>query len=267
MCIATFKLLQDEEDEMDGQPSNVMITGTKIMPQITFEAESKRSDSDDDRSPSRDEKEHKHAHSTNGASGDGEDFNHHNTGNKVQSHALHSTGSNKVQSHVLSPTKEGNIKTTGGISREEAEGGGVQPALLHSGPLLGNLPAFGKNQASPKKFQSEMDAALNQSNPPFHTSSLFGMPNGSMKAPSKKADDKNGAKKKKKRPQDDVPKDIPPEFLCQLTQRPMSDPVKTIYGNHYDRTAIVNWLNTQGKICPLTGTYFRTLSNNVSFEG
>lgn len=43
----------------------------------------------------------------------------------------------------LSPMKEGVIRTTGGLTREEAEGGGVQPALLHSGPLLGtqSLPS------------------------------------------------------------------------------------------------------------------------------
>lgn len=153
---------------------------------------------------------------------------------------------------VLSPMKEATIKTTGGVSREEAEGGGVQPALLHSGPLLGNLPAFGKNVTSPKKFQTDVDHALLSSNP--HSGGIFGNPVGpGMKSPSKRADDKSGGKKKKRKQHDDVPKDTPAEFLCQLTQRPMSEPVKTIYGNTYDRTAIMNWLSTQGKICPLTG--------------
>jgi hypothetical protein len=46
---------------------------------------------------------------------------------------------------------------------------------------------------------------------------------------------------------------MPPEYLCQLTRKPMSDPVKTIYNNVYDRAAISKWLSTQGKICPLTG--------------
>jgi hypothetical protein len=124
---------------------------------------------------------------------------------------------------------------------------------------LGNLPAFGKSQVSPKKFQAEVDQALQQADrpAPFRTgnaNSLFGNAGSGAKNPSMRADDKNAGKKKKsKRPAEDVPKDTPPEFICQLTQRLMSEPVKTIYGNVYDRTAIVNWLNTQGKICPLTG--------------
>jgi hypothetical protein len=131
------------------------------------------------------------------------------------------------------------------------------PCLPHFLCSAGNLPAFGKNQTSPKKFQAEVDQALQQADrpAPFRTgnaSSLFGA-GGSVKNPSMRADDKTAGKKKKKRPADDVPKDTPPEFICQLTQRLMSEPVKTIYGNVYDRTAIVNWLNTQGKICPLTG--------------
>jgi hypothetical protein len=124
---------------------------------------------------------------------------------------------------------------------------------------VGNLPAFGKNQVSPKKFQSEVDQALRDKPAPFRTgnpNSLFGGAGGvpsAGRAPSLKADDKTAGKKNKKRPQEDLPKDTPAEFVCQLTHRLMSEPVKTVYGNVYDKTAIVNWLNTQGKICPLTG--------------
>lgn len=162
---------------------------------------------------------------------------------------------------VLSPMKEATIKTTGGVSREEAESGGVQPALLHSGPLLGNLPAFGKNTASPKRFQTDIDHALLSNNKANSSNGgIFGNPAGpGMKSPSKRADDKSAGKKKKRKAHDDVPKDTPAEFLCQLTQRPMSEPVKTIYGNTYDRTAIMNWLSTQGKICPLTGAHLNCL--------
>jgi hypothetical protein len=196
---------------------------------------------------------------------------------------------------AVAPTREAVIRNSGGTTREEAEAGGAQPALLHSGPLLGahnlstksiglstrlrpvfnrygcafcyllycdcvgNLPAFGKNQVSPKKFQSEVDQALRDKPAPFRTgnpNSLFGGAGGvpsAGRAPSLKADDKTAGKKNKKRPQEDLPKDTPAEFVCQLTHRLMSEPVKTVYGNVYDKTAIVNWLNTQGKICPLTG--------------
>lgn len=50
-----------------------------------------------------------------------------------------------------------------------------------------------------------------------------------------------------------VPADMPKHFLCELTQKPMSEPVQTRYGNVYDKTAIMQWFATQGHICPLTG--------------
>jgi hypothetical protein len=59
--------------------------------------------------------------------------------------------------------------------------------------------------------------------------------------------------KKKKKPAAESYANMPEEFLCQLTRKPMSEPVKTKYGNVYDKAAILKWLNTQGKICPLTG--------------
>jgi hypothetical protein len=166
------------------------------------------------------------------------------------------SASDAKASDAVAP-KEAVIKTAGGITREEAEEGG--PALLHSGPRLGNLPAFhagGNTHASPKKFQTDLDTALNFNNTASSTNSnsLFGANASPTKTPSLRADDKTaGGKKKKNGPSEEVPKDMPKEFLCQLTQRPMSDPMSTPYGNVYDRTAIINWLQTQGKICPLTG--------------
>ena len=49
------------------------------------------------------------------------------------------------------------------------------------------------------------------------------------------------------------PTDVPPEFVCELCQKQMSDPVKSVYGNVFEKNAIENWLKTQGHICPLTG--------------
>ena len=230
---ATFQLLtggdDDEEDDVLASSERHAATssGTKTMASIKFEPHSSSA-----------------AQSKGAVSEDSEE---------KSAKAAHTTTS-RGDRGVLSPMKEATIKTTGGVSREEAEGGGVQPALLHSGPLLGNLPAFGKNNASPKKFQTDIDHALLSNNAASHNGGIFGNPAGpGMKSPSKRADDKSGGKKKKKKAHDDVPKDTPVEFLCQLTQRPMSEPMKTIYGNVYDRTAIMNWLSTQGKICPLTG--------------
>jgi len=217
-----------KKEEEEDKSSDVIISGSKIMPSMKFEpAESKQSSNSEE----------------------GKRDNDDNDRNR--------DNDSKEDSVALSPTKEAVIRTTGGLTREEGEAGGVQSQLLHSGPLLGNLPAFGKKQASPTKFQREVDQALSDKPAPFRTgnpNALFGAAPGA-RPPSMRADGKSGGTKNKKHnnPADEVPKDTPPEFICQLTQRVMSDPMKTIYGNVYDRTAIVNWLNTQGKICPLTG--------------
>ena len=152
----------------------------------------------------------------------------------------------------------GVIKKKGGISVEEPEGG----RLIHSGPMLGNLPALNSNKLSPtKNFQSEVDSVLTESNKSIAAAaaardpnSLFGSTSiaGRAKNPSRKADDKL-RKRKDNRHDNDIPADIPEEYLCQLTRRPLSDPMKTIYGHVFDKTAITNWLHSQGKICPLTG--------------
>lgn len=124
--------------------------------------------------------------------------------------------------------------------------------LLHSGPILGDLPNLTPSKSSPTKhLNQDVDAALNLDSKPS-SSGLLSTPTGN---PSRKADDKK-AKKKKKVTTNDVPPDIPKEYLCQLTKKPMSEPMKTIYGNIYDKTAIMNWFSSQGRICPLTGMPF-----------
>ena len=167
------------------------------------------------------------------------------------------------------------VPVAGKISQDEGEGGGNP--LLHSGPMLGNLPSLGvagsSNPASTQKSsplkgsfnQSELDAALSYgSGRNQHGGGIFGNTGSPTQqstggagtdGPSRRADDKSKQVGKKRRGpyREKVPKDMPSRFICQLTQRPMSDPVQTRYGNIYDRTAIVNWLSSQGKICPLTG--------------
>jgi hypothetical protein len=142
------------------------------------------------------------------------------------------------------PRKEREVKQSRGSQQDE---------YLHSGPMLGNLPSLTPSKSSPSKNQqSDLDVALSLDK--RATGTLLGSPTDRpTKTPSKKADDKS---KKPKKIKDTAPPDMPKEFLCQLTQKPMSEPMKTVYGNVYDKTAIYDWFQTQGRICPLTGKTF-----------
>lgn len=98
-------------------------------------------------------------------------------------------------------------------------------SLLHSGRVLGDLPSLASKRSSPGK--------------PFESS-------GKVSSSSKK-------NKKKNRRRNDLPKDAPPGYLCELSQRLMSDPVRSTYGNVFERAAIASWIRDQGQICPITG--------------
>jgi hypothetical protein len=144
------------------------------------------------------------------------------------------------------------------LKDDEADG----EDLLHSGAVLGKLPALTPSKSSPIKTsqnafnQSEMDAALlnDHSSTTTHRKLLSSL--------SADADDKLKNAKKKvavgASPDltsgSDIPtSQIPKQYLCQLTQKLMSEPMKTLYGNIYDKTAIYQWFSQQGRICPLTG--------------
>jgi hypothetical protein len=122
---------------------------------------------------------------------------------------------------------------------------------LHHGQALGHLPALTPSKTSPSKNNpnNDVDAAL-QMDRQKSGGAILGSPTDKVPKVSKKADDKT---KKPKKTKEEIPADMPREYLCQLTQKPMSDPVKTIYGNVYDKAAIYNWFSQQGRICPLTG--------------
>jgi len=114
-----------------------------------------------------------------------------------------------------------------------------EPALLHSGPLLGNLPAL-KGGASPDHVVQRAGRAAAEA--------LQLGDNGGVK--NEKKDKK---KKKKAKLPADVPGDMPTKFLCQLSRRPMQEPVQSIYGNIFELSTILMWFHQQGQICPLTG--------------
>jgi hypothetical protein len=52
--------------------------------------------------------------------------------------------------------------------------------------------------------------------------------------------------------QNDPSAPVPKEFLCSLTEKFMTDPVRTRYGDVFDREAILTWLSHY-KFCPVTG--------------
>ena len=106
---------------------------------------------------------------------------------------------------------------------------------LHSGHTLGNLPPL-KPSSPTKLLAKEMNEIL--TNESAADKRFLGSPL-TRDAESKK--------------NSDTETNTPQQYLCELTRRLMTEPVKTIYGNVYDKEAILNWFSKQGRICPLTG--------------
>ncbi|EPY29835.1 U-box domain protein [Angomonas deanei] len=51
----------------------------------------------------------------------------------------------------------------------------------------------------------------------------------------------------------DVTAGVDPELLCALTGQVMKNPVTSPYGQTFERDAIMNWLDQNGSVCPITG--------------
>lgn len=184
-------------------------------------------------------------------------------------------GNSKSGTHALADDERSNradIKYSPG--REEKASPMKSAALLHSGGVLGDLPAFNtdkypKNTAG-SSSSSNYDRALEYGDSPSEYPTGQSM---ALSTPSKgktfmldsRADGKEKSslydgpgsagklKMKKKRAVYTPPPDFPKSYLCQLSQRPMSEPVKSIYGNIFDRPVILGWLSKQGHVCPLSG--------------
>jgi hypothetical protein len=134
--------------------------------------------------------------------------------------------------------------------------------LLHSGEVLGDLPAL--NSTEKKFHRHRNDQSLDrvyENNSILSPSSSPLKKKGDMVTPEMdpsellQADDKKmkSNKKSKKVYKEKLPTDFPQEYLCSLTLKPMSEPVKSIYGNYFEKSVIMKWLNNQGKICPISG--------------
>lgn len=122
---------------------------------------------------------------------------------------------------------------------EELEDEEKPTQLLHSGGVLGDLPQL----TTPKKASPDKVALLKHSKAPIDGASSIMTAEGA----------RLGANGRGSAAKNDLPKDVPPEFVCQLCHRVMSDPVKSVYGHTFEATVINRWFREQGHICPLSG--------------
>eukprot|EP00538_Stauroneis_constricta_P010524 CAMPEP_0119545392 /NCGR_PEP_ID=MMETSP1352-20130426/143_1 /TAXON_ID=265584 /ORGANISM="Stauroneis constricta, Strain CCMP1120" /LENGTH=49 /DNA_ID= /DNA_START= /DNA_END= /DNA_ORIENTATION= len=45
----------------------------------------------------------------------------------------------------------------------------------------------------------------------------------------------------------------PSQFLCSLTSELMKQPLLSKHGHHFERDAILNYLNDGNAVCPISG--------------
>ena len=169
--------------------------------------------------------------------------------------------------------EQSSAKKVASIEEKSSSTSKKPAALLHSGGVLGDLPSLAVDKmhigsagsSSSSDYARALEYGDSGSDYPVHST---GSPlkNKGRQYADARADgkDKNissmsssgtGAGKKIKKMGDvyTPPANFPPSYLCQLSQRPMSDPVKSTYGNVYDRPVILGWMSKQGHICPLSG--------------
>jgi hypothetical protein len=117
----------------------------------------------------------------------------------------------------------------------EAKSEDKPPLLLHSGPMLGDLPALGSPLTAVSLGPTSKRGKGSSSKGTKNKKRLL-----SAAAPANAAP---------------IPPDCPPEFVCELSQTVMSDPVRSIYGNVFEFSVINQWLKHHGRVCPITGMY------------
>ena len=86
---------------------------------------------------------------------------------------------------------------------------------------------------------------------------LPGMKRSSNSGKGKEGDNTNRRQMRTKIPAD--MKDVPKQFLCDLSHKLMTAPVRSVYGQHYEDSVITHWIETHGKICPITGAPLSTI--------
>eukprot|EP01117_Protostelium_nocturnum_P010987 TRINITY_DN3984_c0_g1_i1.p1 TRINITY_DN3984_c0_g1~~TRINITY_DN3984_c0_g1_i1.p1 ORF type:complete len:107 (-),score=32.25 TRINITY_DN3984_c0_g1_i1:63-383(-) len=59
-------------------------------------------------------------------------------------------------------------------------------------------------------------------------------------------------------------KEIPDQFLCPITQEPMSNPVMASDGHFYEKAAIEEWFGRRKRTSPMTGAELPNLTLTLS---
>ena len=169
--------------------------------------------------------------------------------------------------------------------KEKASSTAKKATLLHSGALLGDLPSLSNDRRNSRNLNvggtfstsSDINRVLDYGSAtsefPAGTIGPMSPKSSSNHILDSRADGKdknthyasstNGSAVKSKQKKRDAyvpPPGFPSKYLCQLSQRPMSEPVKSTYGNVFDRSVIHRWMNKQGHICPLSGTQIAIIS-------
>lgn len=157
----------------------------------------------------------------------------------------------KSEEKLVTPKKS---PKSGNVRLKDIPSESKDSPLLHSGPLLGDLPALGSGGKSSKNLNEAVDSALE--------SDSFGLAgvNRELLLKKNRMKKKRGAKNKHRlsaaggsTPHAIDTAGYPEEFLCELTMKPLSDPVESIYGSYFEKSAILGWMKEQGHVCPVTG--------------
>lgn len=160
------------------------------------------------------------------------------------SNSTHTSNSNSKQKKI-SFKSESNDE--GDDDDEDRVGEEGSERLLHDGPALGQLPSLSPANRSKLSPDKHMQMQISQ-----QFDAAFLSDDRASPSPSRRADDKK-PKRKKKGDSEEVSKDMPRHFLCALSNKPMTEPVKSTYGHVFEKSVIMQWLSQQGRICPLTG--------------
>jgi hypothetical protein len=152
-----------------------------------------------------------------------------------------SVGEKKVLASRLeagSEAKKVRKKRVASAKEEAGEEEEKDGPLLHRGGVLGDLPSLSPGG----KVSPDKNTLKNHSKATIDGAGSMFTADGKSKTGPRGAASRN-----------ELPKDVPPEFVCELCRKIMSDPVKSVYGNFFEATVINRWLKDQGHICPLTG--------------